>query len=284
MEAQFVLEVHRLRVSSQVIPSNASRRLVAHLEGQYRNKAVRSAEVVVGTGSQLALPWSSRLDTVTLRLFYIEERLKTEIGSAVYEVGQDKSFDCHGYGGGGGGGGGRASVLLLHLLPRGGSAAIGKVQCSVCVMYLYDKADPRQTAIATAPLAPATASEQKTVAAGGGGGGGPSIGEALPDFRFKRLSKTIDWPKIRAVEVDRLAATRDVVLLRTFLDDVALGDVAMEDCDPLLLKAMQLTQFSTQYLLSSKKALQEKRHLVSKALDTFQQEEDLLDMKIAKLK
>eukprot|EP00981_Chlorochromonas_danica_P012499 scaffold5082_cov195-Ochromonas_danica.AAC.10 len=56
------------------------------------------------------------------------------------------------------------------------------------------------------------------------------------------------------------------------------------DCDPLLLKAMQLTQFSTQYLLSSKKALQEKRHLVSKALDTFQQEEDLLDMKIAKLK
>lgn len=47
---------------------------------------------------------------------------------------------------------------------------------------------------------------------------------------------------------------------------------------------MQLAQFSTQYLLSSKKALEEKRHVLKKALDTFQQEEDLLDVKIAKLK
>lgn len=216
MEAQFVLEVLRLRVSSHVIPSNASRRLVAHLEGQYRNKAVRSAEVVVGSGSQLALPWSSRLDCVTLRLFCIEERLKTEVGSAVYEVGQDKSFDWNG----------RASVLLLHLLPRGGSNAIGKLQCSVSVMYLYDKADGatrRQTAmpVPAAPGQPGPVAEEKTAA-------GPSIAEPLPDFRFKRLSKTIDWRKIRAVEVDRLAATRDLVLLRTFLDDVALGDAAME--------------------------------------------------------
>ena len=47
---------------------------------------------------------------------------------------------------------------------------------------------------------------------------------------------------------------------------------------------MQLSQFSVQYLLSTKKVLDEKKAIISNAIDTFQDEEDLLDLKIAKLR
>lgn len=54
--------------------------------------------------------------------------------------------------------------------------------------------------------------------------------------------------------------------------------------DLRLLRALQLSQFSAQYLLASKKMLEEKKHTIHEALKTFQEEEDVLDIKIAKLK
>lgn len=54
--------------------------------------------------------------------------------------------------------------------------------------------------------------------------------------------------------------------------------------DPRLLRALQLSQFSVQYLLSSQKVMKEKENTIRSAVHTFQQEEDLLDVKIAKMK
>ncbi len=56
------------------------------------------------------------------------------------------------------------------------------------------------------------------------------------------------------------------------------------DCDPRVLHATQLAQLSVQYLLGTKKVLQDKKHIIQEAVDTFAAEEDLLDMKIVKLK
>ena len=54
--------------------------------------------------------------------------------------------------------------------------------------------------------------------------------------------------------------------------------------DPKLLRAMQLQQYSAQYLLSCHCLLQSKERVVRTALHTFASEEQLLDLKIAKLR
>ncbi len=56
------------------------------------------------------------------------------------------------------------------------------------------------------------------------------------------------------------------------------------DAEPVILKGLQLTQFTAQYLLCSKEVMKEKSNMIHDALKTFQKEEDLLDLKIAKLK
>jgi hypothetical protein len=56
------------------------------------------------------------------------------------------------------------------------------------------------------------------------------------------------------------------------------------DCDRLLLKALQLAQFSVQYILGSNKLLESKQKTIQKALKTFQEEEEVLDIKLSKLR
>ena len=60
--------------------------------------------------------------------------------------------------------------------------------------------------------------------------------------------------------------------------------LCLVDCDPRLLKALNLAQFTAQYLLSSKKVMDEKKKIIQNALKTFQSEEDILDLKITKLR
>lgn len=185
-----------------------SRKITAHVEGLYRNKVVRSAEYVVAAGAQLPLPWSTRLDKVTLRFYYIDDRLKVELGFAEYDLAADKAFDHNG----------KPTRLLLHIAPRGGETPIGKVQCTMSVMYLYEEEGGRPHRIREAAgSAPIAAPSGKEV-----------MQEPVPDFRFKRLSKIINWSKIRAVDIERVSSTNDVRTLQAFLNDVALGDVAME--------------------------------------------------------
>jgi hypothetical protein len=88
------------------------------------------------------------------------------------------------------------------------------------------------------------------------------------------------------------------------LNDVAFGDAAEEgqhlyyllrviisfyvyftpDAEPGLLKGLQLAQFTVQYLLCSQDVMKDKQNVIHDALKTFQKEEDILDLKIAKLR
>jgi hypothetical protein len=56
------------------------------------------------------------------------------------------------------------------------------------------------------------------------------------------------------------------------------------DIDPKLHKALQLQQYSAQYLLSCHSLLRDKERVVRTALRTFEDEERLLDLKIAKMR
>jgi hypothetical protein len=56
------------------------------------------------------------------------------------------------------------------------------------------------------------------------------------------------------------------------------------DIDPKLHKALQLQQYSAQYLLSCHSLLRDKEKIVRTALRTFEDEERMLDLKIAKMR
>ena len=62
------------------------------------------------------------------------------------------------------------------------------------------------------------------------------------------------------------------------------GDISQEQVDPLMQKAMHVMQYSAQYLVRTRTTLREKEELISSALEVFNEEEDLLDLKIAKLR
>lgn len=82
----------------------------------------------------------------------------------------------------------------------------------------------------------------------------------------------------------RTVQNSDVHTLLACVDDVTTGDVSQEDIDPQLYKALQIAQYSSQYLLSSRKVMKEKEAVLKMALKTFQEEEELLDLKLAKLR
>ncbi|RYH28597.1 hypothetical protein EON65_11570 [archaeon] len=225
MQAQFVLEVQRFKLSKHAYPSKDSKRVIIHLEGQYRNKVIKSSEYVVNTGTQVALPWSSRLDKITLRFYCIDERLKVEVGSCEYEL--DKKFDQNG----------KPCSLLLRIFPRGGETLVGKILCTVSVKYLYDDGKPHNQ------------QDQPSSHAEVGKQVGPTtdmLQYSLPGFRFKRLSKIINWTRVRSVDVDKIASKVDVHKLRSFMDDVALGDAEMEG------KCMDMCMVCCMYVFDAK--------------------------------
>lgn len=84
--------------------------------------------------------------------------------------------------------------------------------------------------------------------------------------------------------VFRTVQNGDVRTLLTCLDDVTCGDASQEDIDPQLYKALQMAQYGSQYLLSCRKVMKDREAVLKAALKAFQQEEDVLDLKLAKLR
>lgn len=68
------------------------------------------------------------------------------------------------------------------------------------------------------------------------------------------------------------------------LDDVTNGDISQEESDPKLYAAMQLAQYASQYLLSCRKVMKDREQVLRSALDTFQEEDDVLELKLTKLR
>lgn len=56
------------------------------------------------------------------------------------------------------------------------------------------------------------------------------------------------------------------------------------DCDPRIQQVLQIAQFSVQYLLSTKKVLEDKKKLIQETITAFDEEERELDLKVSKLK
>lgn len=52
--------------------------------------------------------------------------------------------------------------------------------------------------------------------------------ENIPGFKFKRLSKVINYDRLKHINVDKIIETTDTRTLMSLIDDIALGDAADE--------------------------------------------------------
>ncbi len=69
-----------------------------------------------------------------------------------------------------------------------------------------------------------------------------------------------------------------------FVADELFCCPATTDVDPRLRKALHMAQLNVQYLLSCRDLMKEKQNIIDDAMHTFEEEENLLDFKLAKLK
>ncbi|XP_057624953.1 cilium assembly protein DZIP1L isoform X1 [Chionomys nivalis] len=78
----------------------------------------------------------------------------------------------------------------------------------------------------------------------------------LPPFKFQPRRESIDWRRISAVDVDRVARELDVATLQENIAGVTFCNLDQEVCnhcrqpvDPVLLKVLRLAQLIIEYLL-----------------------------------
>ncbi|XP_008588140.1 PREDICTED: zinc finger protein DZIP1L [Galeopterus variegatus] len=100
-------------------------------------------------------------------------------------------------------------------------------------------------------------------AASAGGLSGLLFGAyTLPTFKFQPRCESIDWRRINALDVDRVAREVDVAALQENIDGVTFCNLEQEACsccgqpvDPVLLKVLRLAQLSIEYLLHCQECL-----------------------------
>ncbi|XP_051568420.1 cilium assembly protein DZIP1L-like [Myxocyprinus asiaticus] len=75
-------------------------------------------------------------------------------------------------------------------------------------------------------------------------------------FHFRSRTEPVDWRRLAALDVDRVAREMNVSVLQDFITTVTFCDVVGERCpncrgpaDPSLIKLLRMSQLSTEYLL-----------------------------------
>jgi hypothetical protein len=162
----------RFRISHWSIPDDSvSQRILTQLHGLYgKTKTIKSPEYNMRDGLSMALPWSHKLNEVKIVLFFIDDRLKLELGSATYPIPTDRR--------------GVEERVVLDVFPNGGRERIGKLVCSFNLQQVYAEHDE-------AFIAPPEQRRRDI------------FDKPIPGFRFKRLSKAINWNRLRMTDVNK---------------------------------------------------------------------------------
>uniref|UniRef100_UPI00398E4E56 cilium assembly protein DZIP1L isoform X2 n=1 Tax=Pristiophorus japonicus TaxID=55135 RepID=UPI00398E4E56 len=93
----------------------------------------------------------------------------------------------------------------------------------------------------------------------GMGFGSLSLGTSgLPAFKFRSRHEGVDWRRLSAIDVERVARELDIATLQENIMNVTFCNLDSERCpgcqntvDPVLLKIFKLAQLNTEYLLHS---------------------------------
>lgn len=182
---QIVFEVDQFKLSREAWLGDISRHIIFYAVGMYKNHPVQSAEHSLKRGTQIALPWSSKLSKVIFHYFYIDDKVKVELGESEFLIPNDNSFKSDG----------SENRMLLPIYPRGGNpmGRIGKVLTSVFIQELYD--DGKVASTTPRRKGDIQGKDQHYT----------TLLERPPDnFRFRRLNKAVNWQRLRTTDIDRL--------------------------------------------------------------------------------
>uniref|UniRef100_A0A2K5D0Q3 Cilium assembly protein DZIP1 n=1 Tax=Aotus nancymaae TaxID=37293 RepID=A0A2K5D0Q3_AOTNA len=89
----------------------------------------------------------------------------------------------------------------------------------------------------------------------------------LPFFQFRPRLESVDWRRLSAIDVDKVAGAMDVMTLQENIMNITFCKLEDEKCphcqsgvDPVLLKLIHLAQFTIEYLLHSQEFLTSQLH------------------------
>ncbi|XP_054945416.1 cilium assembly protein DZIP1 isoform X3 [Physeter macrocephalus] len=127
------------------------------------------------------------------------------------------------------------------------------------------------------PLANSLERPASAAAAAGGAAmacGPPSAASGpLPFFQFRPRLESVDWRRLSAIDVDKVAGAVDVLTLQENIMNITFCKLEDEKCphcqsgvDPVLLKLIRLAQLTIEYLLHSQEFLTSQLHNLEERL------------------
>ncbi|XP_041054661.1 zinc finger protein DZIP1-like [Carcharodon carcharias] len=115
-------------------------------------------------------------------------------------------------------------------------------------------------------------------------------GGQLPLFKFKNRHETVNWRRINAIDVDRVANELDFVTLQENIMNITFCNMDAEKCpycqnqlDPTLLKIFRLAQFTIEYLLHSQDYLTSNLQMFEEKLQASEFGKEQIKKELSKL-
>ncbi|XP_068124027.1 cilium assembly protein DZIP1 isoform X3 [Hyperolius riggenbachi] len=108
-------------------------------------------------------------------------------------------------------------------------------------------------------------------------------------FKFRPRRESVDWRRIGAIDVDRLANELDFQTLQDNILGITFCNIENEKCqhchsslDPVLIKLLRLAQFTIEYLLHSQEFLTSNLQALEEKVRVAMNESDQLQIKLSK--
>ncbi|EDM02533.1 DAZ interacting protein 1 [Rattus norvegicus] len=117
----------------------------------------------------------------------------------------------------------------------------------------------------------------------------------LPFFQFRPRLESVDWRRLSAIDVDKVAGAVDVLTLQENIMNITFCKLEDEKCphcqsgvDPVLLKLIRLAQLTIEYLMHSQEFLTSQLNLVEErlrlSLMDYEQSKQLLTKQAGEIK
>lgn len=117
----------------------------------------------------------------------------------------------------------------------------------------------------------------------------------LPFFQFRPRLESVDWRRLSAIDVDKVAGTVDVLTLQENIMNITFCKLEDEKCphchsgvDPVLLKLIRLAQLTIEYLMHSQEFLTSQLHSLEErlhqSLGDCEQSKELLTKQAGEMK
>ncbi|XP_013204764.1 zinc finger protein DZIP1 [Microtus ochrogaster] len=117
----------------------------------------------------------------------------------------------------------------------------------------------------------------------------------LPFFQFRPRLESVDWRRLSAIDVDKVAGAVDVLTLQENIMNITFCKLEDEKCphcqsgvDPVLLKLIRLAQLTIEYLMHSQEFLTSQLNLVEErlrlSLIDYEQSKQLLTKQAGEIK